>query len=54
MYDSLFSYIPKTESEMQTACNAVKISCFALAEFTFRRLGKHFYGTKRLWWDSVV
>jgi hypothetical protein len=26
----------------------------ALAELKFRRLGKKFYGTKRLWWDSVM
>jgi hypothetical protein len=26
----------------------------ALAEFRSRRLGKCFYGTKRLWWDSVM
>jgi hypothetical protein len=25
-----------------------------LAEFKFLLLGKQFYGTKRLWWDSVV
>jgi len=25
-----------------------------LAEFKFRSLDKHFYGTKRLWWDSIV
>jgi hypothetical protein len=26
----------------------------ALAEFKFRRVGKHIYGTKRLRWDSIV
>jgi hypothetical protein len=28
--------------------------CVALAEFRFHCLGKHFYGTKQLWWDSIM
>jgi hypothetical protein len=37
----------------ETASN-VLCECVALADFISRRLGKRFYGTKRLWWDSVM
>jgi hypothetical protein len=42
-------YHMTTETASHILCE-----CVALAEFRFRRLGKHFYGTKRLWWHSVV